>query len=211
MARRLLLIGGGGHCSSVLDAVLKSGQYDEIGIVDYDIEASKLGVPVVGNDGELSRLASEGWTHAFISVGSVGDVRLRKKLYSMVKKLNFQIPEIVDPTASIAQNAYIGEGVYVGKQAIVNTSAVIGECAIINSRAVVEHDCTVGAFSHISPGAVLLGGVSVGANTHIGAGSVVRQGIRIGNDTMIGQCSNVLMNVENNVVAYGNPCKVVKR
>ena len=29
--RKLLLVGGGGHCRSVLDCVLRSGAYDAIG------------------------------------------------------------------------------------------------------------------------------------------------------------------------------------
>ena len=34
MGNKLLLIGGGGHCHSVLDSIISSGKYDEIGIID---------------------------------------------------------------------------------------------------------------------------------------------------------------------------------
>ncbi|MBR3242001.1 MAG: serine acetyltransferase, partial [Parasporobacterium sp.] len=45
---RLLMIGGGGHCRSILDCVLRMGTYDDVGIVDFDSSASALGIPVVG-------------------------------------------------------------------------------------------------------------------------------------------------------------------
>ena len=70
--KRLLLIGGGGHCRSVADCVLSAGLYDQVGIVDFDPDASALGIKVVGTDDDLQKLKDEGWTDAFVSVGSVG-------------------------------------------------------------------------------------------------------------------------------------------
>lgn len=209
--KRLLLIGGGGHCASVLDSVLRAGEYEKVGIVDGNASVSIMGVSVAGSDGDLPELLKNGWTHAFISVGSIGDVKLRRKLYSMVKELGFAVPSIIDPSAVIAGNADIAEGVFIGKNSVVNTGAVIGTCAIINTSSVVEHDCSVGEFCHVSPGAVLLGNVKVGNNTHIGAGSVVRQGTKIDEDVLVGQGSNVVSDIESGVTAFGNPCRVVIR
>lgn len=206
---RLLLIGGGGHCRSVLDSALSLNMYEKIGIVDFDESASVLGIPVVGNDYDLPVLLEEGWTEAFVSVGSVGSTALRRKLYQLAKDIGFNIPSIIDPSAQLARGAEIGEGVFIGKQAVVNTCSSIGRCAIINSGAVVEHDCSIGEFTHISPGAVMCGQVSVGSDSHIGAGTVIRQQITIGEKTLIGAGSVVLKDIPGSVTAYGNPCKVV--
>ena len=32
--QKILLVGGGGHCRSVLDSLLSAGGYDDIGIID---------------------------------------------------------------------------------------------------------------------------------------------------------------------------------
>ena len=178
--KRLLLIGGGGHCRSILDCVISRGIYEKVGIVDFDQTASALGLPVVGTDDDLPRLLNDGWTDAFISVGSVGPTELRRKLYKTVKHIGFSIPNIIDPTATIARSVVINEGVFIGKGAIVNTGSKVGVCAIINTGAIIEHDCEIGAFAHVSPRTILCGQVNVGDDTHVGAGSVVRQGIRIG-------------------------------
>ena len=209
MERKLLLIGGGGHCRSVIDSILNLGIYTDLGIVDRE-NASALEIPVVGADEDLPDLIRAGWTEAFITVGSVGDPRLRRRLYRMVTELGLHVPAIVDPTAVIARGTNVQAGSYVGKRAIVNSNAKLGVCTIVNTGAIVEHDCTIGDFAHISPGAVLCGQVSVGEDAHVGAGSVVRQQLSIGRHALIGMGSVVTKNIPDNVTAYGNPCRVVK-
>ena len=210
MNKKLLLIGGGGHCRSVLDTAIRLNIFDEIGIVDFT-DSSCLGVKVVGNDDDIPSLINNGWNEAFITVGSVGDTSIRRRLYKMAKDLNLTIPALIDPTAVIANGVEIGEGVFIGKRAIVNTCSTIGRCAIINTGAIVEHDCRIGDFAHISPGAVVCGQVTVGEDSHVGAGAVVRQQIKIGDNALIGAGSVVVANVAASVKAYGNPCKVVEK
>ncbi len=208
MGKKLLLIGGGGHCHSVLDAVLGGATYDEIGIID-SFDSSYLGVSVVGNDDDIPALLKAGWTDAFITVGSVGDTGIRRRLYEMVKEYGLIIPTIIDPTAIIGKGVKIEEGVFVGKRAVINAGSIIGSCAIINSGAIIEHDCEIGIFSHISSGTILCGQVMIGEDSHIGAGSVVRQLTEIGDKVLIGAGSVVVKNIPDYVKAYGNPCKVV--
>lgn len=208
--RKLILIGGGGHCKSVLDSILAMRIYDRIGIIDSNSSISVSGVEVIGQDDDLLKLKNEGWTDAFISIGSIGFTSLRRRLYQVVKDIGFNVPFIIDPSAMIGVETKIGEGVFIGKRAIVNAGASIGNCAIVNTGAIVEHDCKIGSFSHISPGGIVCGQVIIGDDSHIGAGSVVRQGINIGANALIGVGSIVTRDIPNNVKAYGNPCKVVK-
>ena len=210
MGTNLLLLGGGGHCRSVLDCLMSLGEYSQIGIVDSNKSASILGVSVVGNDDDLSKLLQNGWTSAFITVGSIGSTVVRRRLYHLIKNLGFQIPIIIDPTAIIANEVKIKEGTFIGKHSIINSGSEIGNCAIINTGVIVEHNCCVGNFSHISPGATICGHVLIGNDTHIGAGTVVRHEIIIGSNTLIGIGSVVIKDIPGYVKAYGNPCKVVE-
>lgn len=210
MTKRLLLIGGGGHCRSVLDCLLSLESYDEIGIIDHDNKSIR-GIDVIGTDDMLPRLFEEGWIDAFITVGSIGNTAPRRRIFEMVSQIGFHVPTIIDKTAVLAGNLQIGEGCFVGKNAVVNCGASLGRCAIINTGAIVEHDCAVGDFSHISTGAILCGHAAIGHDTHIGAGSVVRQLISVGNNVMIGAGSVVVKNIPDGVTAYGNPCRVVKK
>lgn len=206
--KKLLLIGGGGHCHSIIDSVIRQNEYDDIGIID-STNCSYGEISVIGTDDDIPKLIKDGWNTVFISVGSIGNTKIRRRLYDLIKKENVDIATIIDPSAVIANDIKICKGVFIGKRAIINVNVIIRECAIINSGAIIEHDCNIGAFSHISPGAVLCGSVNIGSDTHIGAGTVIRQEISIGEKTIIGAGSVVVSDIPNNTVAFGNPCKCV--
>ena len=53
--------------------------------------------------------------------------------------------------------------------------------------------------------------VKIGDNTWIGGGSIILNGVTIGKNTVIGAGSVVTKDIPDNVVAVGNPCRVIKR
>lgn len=209
MNKKILLVGGGGHCKSVLDSLLETKEFSEIGIIDKKEFFGKeiLGVPIIGSDNDLPRLYQEGFSYAFVSVGSIGNPTLRIKLFKILEEIGFEIPNIVDKTAIISHYASLDKGIFVGKNAVINAGAFINKGVIINTFALIEHDCTIEEFSHIAPGSVLCGEVQIGAKTHIGANSSIMQQVKIGSNSIIGMGSVVLKDIDHNVTAYGNPCK----
>ena len=52
--------------------------------------------------------------------------------------------------------------------------------------------------------------ITIGNNGGIGAGAVVLPGVTIGDNTVIGAGSIVTKDIPANVVAVGNPCKVIR-
>ena len=52
--------------------------------------------------------------------------------------------------------------------------------------------------------------VSIGENTWIGAGVVIVPGVHIGKNTVIGAGSVVTKDIPDNVLAVGNPCRVLR-
>lgn len=212
MSKKILLVGGGGHCKSVLDSLLEQEEFSEIAIVDVKENIGKevLGVPVIGCDDNLPELFTEGYKYAFVTVGSIGNPILRIKLFNTLGEIGFEIPNIIDSSAIISRHSRIEAGIFVGKNAVINAGSTIHKGVIINTGAIIEHDCLIGAFAHIAPGSVLSGEVQVGKNTHIGANCVIKQQLRIGSDTIVGMGSVVLKDIEDNIIAYGNPCRGVR-
>lgn len=206
----LLLIGGGGHCLTVVDS-LRRDDYDKIGIVDASELVGKLlcDTPFVGCDDDLEILREE-YCLAFISLGSVGNWQKRKDLARKLINLQYKFAKIIHPKAVVSEYAHISNGVLVAPSSVVNACADIGEMCIINSGSIAEHNCKIEAYAHIAPGAVLCGGVRVGTGSHIGAGSVVKEGVSIGENVIIGIGSVVTRDIPDNVIAYGNPCKILK-
>lgn len=213
MSKKILLIGGGGHCRSVLDSLLELDGFSNIGIIDKKENIGKkiLGVPVIGCDEDLPKLFTDGYEYAFVTVGSIGNPNIRIKLFNTLYDIGFKIPNIIDSTAVVSISVNMKMGIFVGKNAIINAGATINKGSIINSGAIIEHDCLIGEFVHIAPGAVLSGEVQIGDNTHIGANCVIKQQLKIGSNSIIGMGSAVLKDIEDKVVAYGNPCKGVRK
>ncbi|WP_077597054.1 acetyltransferase [Oceanobacillus kimchii] len=211
MNKKLLLIGGGGHCKSVLDTLYRLGTFDELGIIDIPSQVGKfvLETPIIGTDEDLPELFKKGFNSAFVTIGAIDSHDLKIRLVKRLSDLSFTFPNIIDPSVEISTYGEIGEGVFIGKSVIVNANYNIGSFAIINSGSICEHDTEIGDYTHVAPNTTILGGVKIGDRAHIGAASIVKQGTNIGTNTIIGMGSNVLSSIDSNVIAYGNPCKVV--
>lgn len=52
--------------------------------------------------------------------------------------------------------------------------------------------------------------VIIGDNVWIGGGAIIMPGVTIGDNAVIGAGSVVTKSIPSNVIAYGNPCKIVK-
>ena len=203
---KIILVGGGGHCKSIINSINDLKQFEIVGIVDKKHkECLGLDIDIIGSDEDLNSLYKSGIKNAFIGVGSIGNPNIRIKLYNLLKGIGYSFPIIIDKTAIVSSNSMIEEGVFIGKGAIINTNAVIKKQCIINSGAIIEHDCKINEFVHLAPGATLSGGVYIGKRTHIGTNSTIIQNINVGNDVIIGAGSVIVKNVKDGTKVYGNP------
>lgn len=172
----IILVGGGGHCRSVIDVIEQQGKYQIVGIVDLKelIGQQVLGYPVIGCDDQLPELLERCRT-AVITVGHLRSNHLRLKLYELLKDIGYALPVITSPLAYVSQHAEIGEGTVVMHHALINANASIGKNCIINSKALIEHDVQVGDHCHISTASVLNGGVVVADHTFVGSNATSKQ------------------------------------
>ncbi|MBO5207807.1 MAG: acetyltransferase [Lachnospiraceae bacterium] len=194
----IILLGFGGHAKSVIDCIERQGKYHIVGFLDKESrsDVSYKGYHVIGEDDDLEKLYQQGLRHAFVTIGFLGGSTVRNSIYDELKRIGYQLPNIVDPSAVIAEDVVLGEGNFIGKLAMVNADAKLGNMCIINSGALVEHECCVEDFTHVAVKAVLCGNVKVGSNTLIGAGATVIQGITIGNKCIVAAGTTVRKNLE---------------
>lgn len=207
----LLLIGGGGHCRSILDSIKDNEEFNIVGILDSYKPIGEIvnGVEIIGRIEDAEILYKKGIKNVFIAIGSVGKTNLRKDLYSKLKGIGFEFPILKDKSTILSSNATIGEGTFIGKGVIINIDTKIGKNCIINSGTVIEHDCKIGDFVHLAPNCTLSGGVIVGESAHIGTSTSIIQYRTIGKNTLIGAGSVVVKDIGENKKAYGVPCKEV--
>lgn len=179
---KILLIGGGGHCHSVIDVIEQQGVYEIYGVVDVPekVGSQVLGYQVVGNDDDLPELFQH-CLNAVITVGQIKSNALRVKLFEAARTIGYRLPTIISPLAYVSPHAQIGSGTVVMHHALVNANATIGDNCIINTKALIEHDATIGSHCHIATSAVINGGVVVGENTFVGSNSTIVQESQVTN------------------------------
>ncbi len=110
-----------------------------------------------------------------------------------------------------------GRHISLGKGTYINVN-----CNFIDDGAITVGDAvmfgpavTIATVGHpINPdmrGYMYCDGVTIGNNCWIGANSVICPGVTIGDNTVIGAGSVVTRSIPGNVVAAGNPCRVIRQ
>ena len=180
MKEKIVLIGGGGHCHSVIDVIELENRYEIIGIIDTKENIGKkvLGYEIIGCDDDLETIFLS-CKNALITVGQIKTSDLRIKLFEKLKNIGFNLPVIISPIAYVSKHSSISEGTVIMHHALVNANVKIGKNCIINSKALIEHDCIICDNCHISTSSVINGGVTVKANTFFGSNATSKQAIEI--------------------------------
>ncbi len=202
--KKLILVGGGGHCKSVID-VAESAGFQIRGVLDVPENVGKkvLGYSIVGTDDQIPDYVND--AVFVVTVGHIKDVTLRIKLHQKIVDAGGTLATIIASTAHVSKYAQIGEGSVIMHQAVVNADAIIGKGCIINTFANIEHDAKIGDYCHISTGAMINGNCVVGNETFFGSQSVMVNGIEITSGCVIGASSLVRKNVTQKGIYSGNP------
>ncbi|WP_240928271.1 acetyltransferase [Maribellus sediminis] len=110
----------------------------------------------------------------------------------------------------VASTVKLGNGFYMEPLSVVSPYTEIGFGVTVNRNCSIGHHSHISDFCSIHPGANIAGNVYVGEGVTIGPGSTIFSNIRIGRNSIIGGGSVVTKNIPDNVLAFGNPCKIVK-
>lgn len=180
MKPNILLIGGGGHCKSVIDVIEQEDKYSIAGIVDKKelIGTDVLGYKVIACDDDLPNLFQK-YKYAIVTIGQIKSNALRVKLFKRVEKIGYQLPVIISPLAYVSQHSSVEEGTVIMHNAFINANAKIGKNCIINTKALVEHDATIEDNCHLSTASVINGGVTVKENTFFGSNATSKESVQI--------------------------------
>ena len=195
--KKIILIGGGGHARSILEAIRSEGRWQVQGIVDSKLKRGSkvLGFPILGGDEVLGALLKK--TPRFlIGVGQVKEATTRARLCEHAIALGGEPVTVVASSAVVSPWAELGLGTVVLHGAIVNTGARVGRNCIVNSRALIEHDAQIGDHVHVATGAIVNGDCIVGDRALIGTGAVLREGTHVGRGALVGAGSLVLDDVK---------------
>ncbi len=204
MNKPLILIGGGGHCKSVIEAAESAG-YNILGVLDMPEEVGKeiLSTKVIGTDDDIPLYVDK--AEFVITVGFIKNPATRIKLFNKVKEAGGKLATIVANTAHVSKYATIGEGTVVMHYALVNAHAIVGNNVIVNAFSNISHDAEIGDQCHISTGAMVNGECKIGNNVFVGSQSVLANAVTIGDNIVVGAGSFVRKSIKEKGIYSGNP------
>ena len=108
MKKKIILIGGGGHCKSCIDVIEGENKFEIAGIIDgkEKLQLKVLGYEVIGCDEDLPRIV-EKYKNFLITIGQIKNVNIRIDKFELLKKLEAYLPIIISPSAYVSKNSFI--------------------------------------------------------------------------------------------------------
>ena len=205
--KTLVILGAGGHGLVVADCALSLGHYNEIIFLDDCLDKlnDKSHWQVVG---PIASWVDYSENSDFIV--AIGNNTMRANLIKELSTKHCYLATLIHPTAFVSQHSYIGSGVVIFANAVVNIGARIDEGCIINTAATIDHDCHIQAYCHISPGVNIAGGVNVGKLSWLGIGSTVVEYITIAQNTQSGAGAVITKSTQSNQLYLGVPALPVR-
>ena len=206
----LILIGGGGHCSSCIDVIESTERFEILGILDIP-EKQKIRVlkyEIIGTDNDIERYL-QSCRNFFITIGHIKNPQQRILSFQLLKRFGITLPSIVSQRAYFSSYAEVGEGTIVMHNAIVNANARIGINTIINTAAIVEHNARIGNHTHISTGAIVNGDCIIGDRVFVGSNAVIANNVSLVNDIILGAGAVVVKSLMQPGTYVGNPARKV--
>lgn len=210
--RKLLLFPFGGNAREALSSVLaKDGGWAALGFFD-DAEATWgkacCGVRVLGG-----RAVLEAHPDAYVLAvpGSPTTYLARRKTIESLGLAPERFATVVHPSAVVGPGASVGRNTLLMPHVVVSPGASVGDHCVVLPNTVISHESAVGAHTLIGSNVTVSGGVRIGENCYIGSGVKIRDGIRIGAGCLLGLGANVVSDVEDGVVAVGNPARPLRR
>ncbi|WP_413287822.1 acetyltransferase [Bdellovibrio sp. HCB337] len=201
---KVVIFGMGGHGRVVADALKLEGRYELVGFVDRQSSTSSQGKVL-----SEPELVASGIKKGVVAIGdNFVRAEISKKILQMIP--DFEFVRVFHPRSSVSPSAVIGPGTVVLDGAVVGPFSKVGSHVILNTRSSVDHDGVLGDFASLAPGVTCGGGVVLGEYCAIGLGANLIHNVKLQDHVVVGAGATVLEDLPGSVVAYGNPCKVIR-
>ncbi len=206
--KELYIYGCGGVGRELAERFITGNKVKLCGFIDDNPEIKEcMGLASSTLDAILKTKKSE----EIQVVISFGEPFIREKVARRLQERGIE-----EVTADISAHcnpslSRIGKGCVLHTGSYISVNTKIGKCCLVNKDVIVGHDSKIGDYVVLSPRVSMGGDVTIGDRTFIGSGATLRNDIHIGKNVIIGMGAVVVSDIEDNVVAFGNPARVVRK
>lgn len=209
--KEIYVLGVGGSTPVFIDIAEACG-YKIAGLYHYNEDRTgeeDHGYPILGSFEDLYQSDIKG--RMFLL--SQGDMKIREEVTDRIKQLGGIVPTLIHPSAVISKYAKISnDGVVIGSNCIVQADSVIKSNAVLRDMALVCHQTTIGNYCFVGPKALVGAHIEVQDFAFIGQDALLVSGKvgKMGTNSLLGAGSVLTKELPVNVVAVGNPARVIK-
>lgn len=210
--KEIFVLGIGGSTPVFID-IAEACDYKIAGLYHYNDERTgenDHGYPILGSFEDLYQSDIKGKMFLL----SQGDMKIREEVTNKIKQLGGLIPTLVHPTSVISKYAKISnKGVIIGANCIVQADSVIKSNAVLRDMALVCHQTIIGNYCFVGPKALVGAHIEVQDFAFIGQDSLLVSGKvgTMGANSLLGAGAVLTKELPANVVAVGNPARVIKK
>jgi sugar O-acyltransferase (sialic acid O-acetyltransferase NeuD family) len=207
MKQKIIIIGAGQMGELVSNIILRQNKYSILGFIDNKKIKKKInGYKIIGDDLFLQKNKNI----CKNVVIAVADIKLRFKIFKRLYNLNFDFPNVIDPSAIIDKNVSLKKGIIICMNSVILNRTKIDTLSIIGTSVNILHDVKIGKNCVIGGGSVIGANIECKDNVFIGVGSVFpSKRIIIGNNSFVSSGAVVLKSIKNNSKVIGNPARFI--
>jgi sugar O-acyltransferase (sialic acid O-acetyltransferase NeuD family) len=133
----------------------------------------------------------------------------RKRVVEKMLARGAEFISMIHPTAIVAENAALGQGIIVCPNVVISTDSVIGDFVNINIATSIGHDVVLGAYSTLSSHCDITGGASTEECAFLGSHAVVLPKVKVGSHAVVGAGSVAMRAVKAGSTVFGVPAKKI--
>ncbi|WP_433057150.1 biotin/lipoyl-containing protein [Dactylosporangium sp. CS-033363] len=197
---RILVIGGAGGATQVIDIFSKVPDQRAVAVLDDDSGrwgGDVHGVPVIGGTDRLAELFAAGaYEAAIIAIGTSVDVRARFR--KICAEAGIPLANAIDPTAKIATDVEIGQGNIICAFCHLGTGVRMGDNNFLSAYNSFDHHSVVGSDNATGPSCVASGKVTLRDRIRLGTGIFLEPGVELGDGVQVASGSVIVTSVPAN-------------
>jgi sugar O-acyltransferase (sialic acid O-acetyltransferase NeuD family) len=210
--RPLVIVGAGGQGREALDVVEAIADVGEDDPWDFRGFLARD----AGDEGVLARRGARILGSLEVLDGldawyalAVGDPQVRRRIDVEIGARGRGPAMLVHPTATVAADALVGDGLLAPAGSSVGSGARLGRHVLLNVNAVVESGSVLADHVTLSPGSVVGADARLGEAVLVGVGAVVAPGVRVGREAVVGAGARVVDDIGEGTVVVGRPARVI--
>lgn len=141
----------------------------------------------------------------------IGEPAVRERIVQKIVNDNIPVPSLIHPSVHIPKTSNIGKGVIIQFGCFVSVGSTIRDFVFLQPNCAIGHDSVIEDGCVISTFDSIAGGAHIGKNTYIGMGVSIKEHVNVGKDAIIGMGAVVFKDIDDEVIAMGNPARAIKK